>query len=64
MVYYDLAQWADAHSYQARGPGREIWVNEVDDIAEASQQVFEIQLQFTRPETSPPRPSRGAAGAG
>ena len=53
-VYYDLARWADAHGYQARGPGREVWVNEVDDIAEASQQVFEIQLPFTRPETAPP----------
>jgi len=49
-VYYDLARWADAHGYQASGPGRELWVNEVDDIAEASQQVFEIQLPFTRPE--------------
>ena len=62
MVYYDLARWAGAHGYQARGPGREVWVNEVDDVAEASQQVFEVQLPFTRPETSPPRPSRGAAG--
>ena len=63
MVYYDLARWADAHGYQVRGPGRELWVNEVDDIAQASQQVFEIQLPFTRPETSPPRVDRGAAGA-
>jgi hypothetical protein len=63
-VYYDLARWADAHGYQVRGPGRELWVNEVDDIAQASQQVFEIQLPFTRPETSPPRVNRGAAGAG
>jgi len=62
-VYYDLARWADAHGYQVRGPGRELWVNEVDDIAQASQQVFEIQLPFTRPETSPPRVDRGAAGA-
>src|SRR5215469_451285 len=50
MVYYDLASWAGARGYQVRGPGREVWVNEVDDIAEASQQVFEIQLPFTRPE--------------
>ena len=63
MVYYDLARWADAHGYQVRGPGRELWVNEVDDIAQASQQVFEIQLPFTRPETTPPRVDRGAAGA-
>ena len=52
-VYYDLARWADAHGYQVCGPGRELWVNEVDDIAEASQQVFEIQLPFTRPEPRP-----------
>jgi hypothetical protein len=30
------------------GPGREVWVNEVDDIADVAQQVFEIQLPFTR----------------
>jgi MerR family regulatory protein len=35
----------------AHGPGREIWVNEVDDIADVDQQVIEIQLPFTRPET-------------
>ena len=64
MVYYDLARWAEAHGYQARGPGREVWVNEVDDIAEASQQVLEIQLPFTRPETSPPRVSRGGTRPG
>src|SRR5215469_11510615 len=39
MVYYDLARWADAHGYQVCGPGREVWLNEVDDVAEASQQV-------------------------
>jgi DNA-binding transcriptional MerR regulator/effector-binding domain-containing protein len=56
MVYHDLAQWAAAHGYQTSGPGREIWVSEVDDIAEVSQQVIEVQLPFTRPgprETSP-----------
>jgi hypothetical protein len=26
-----------------------VWVNEVDDIADVAQQVFEIQLPFTRP---------------
>jgi len=35
----------------------------VHDIAEVSQQVFEVQLPFSRPETSPPRVSRGGAGA-
>jgi DNA-binding transcriptional MerR regulator/effector-binding domain-containing protein len=53
MVYHDLVQWADAHGYQASGPGREVWVHEVDDLAEVDQQVFEIQLPFTRPEPAP-----------
>ena len=49
MVYQDLFQWIDAHGFEAHGPGREIWVNEVDDLAEIEQQVFEVQLPFTRP---------------
>ena len=53
MVYHDLVQWAGAHGFQASGPGREIWVNEVDDIAEVEQQVFEVQLPFTRPGPPP-----------
>jgi DNA-binding transcriptional MerR regulator len=53
MVYHDLARWAEDHGYEVHGPGREIWVNEVDDIADVDQQVFEIQLPFTRPETPP-----------
>jgi DNA-binding transcriptional MerR regulator/effector-binding domain-containing protein len=53
MVYHDLARWAEDHGYEAHGPGREIWVNEIDDIADVDQQVFEIQLPFTRPETPP-----------
>ena len=57
MVYHDLVQWADAHGYQTSGPGREVWVNEVDDIAEVDQQVFEVQLPFTRPD---PRPGPGS----
>ena len=51
MVYHDLVQWADMHGYQASGPGREVWVDEVDDIAEVDQQVFEIQLPFTPART-------------
>jgi DNA-binding transcriptional MerR regulator/effector-binding domain-containing protein len=51
MVYHDLARWAEGHGYEAHGPGREIWVNEVDDIADVDQQVIEIQLPFTRGET-------------
>jgi DNA-binding transcriptional MerR regulator len=49
MVYQDLVQWIDERGYRAApGPGREIWVHEVDDIADVDQQVFEIQLPFTR----------------
>ena len=51
MVYHDLLRWAEEHGYEATGPGREIWINEVDDIADVDQQVFEIQVPFTRPET-------------
>ena len=61
MVYYDLARWADAHGYQVRGPGREVWLNEVDDVAEAEQQVFEVQLPFTRPGPQPAQASADAA---
>jgi effector-binding domain-containing protein len=53
MVYHDLLRWVEEHGYEAHGTGREVWVNEVDDIADADQQVFEIQLGFTRPETPP-----------
>jgi DNA-binding transcriptional MerR regulator len=49
VVYHDLARWIHERGYhQAAGPGREVWLNEVDDIADVAQQVFEIQLQFTR----------------
>ena len=34
------------------GSNREVWVNEVDDIADVAQQVFEIQLPFTRPDAA------------
>jgi DNA-binding transcriptional MerR regulator len=51
FVYHDLARWADEHGYQAHGPGREVWVHMVDDLAEVSQQVFEVQLPFSRPAT-------------
>src|SRR6202046_2386552 len=53
MVYHDLFQWIGAHGFEARGPGREIWINEVDDLAEIEQQVFEVQLPFVRPEPAP-----------
>jgi effector-binding domain-containing protein len=50
VVYHDLIRWAEEHGYQVSPTGREIWVHEVDDIADADQQVFEVQLPFTRPE--------------
>jgi DNA-binding transcriptional MerR regulator len=53
MVYHNLFQWIGAHGFQVRGPGREIWLNEVDDLAEIEQQVFEVQLPFVRPEPAP-----------
>ena len=50
VVYHDLVRWIDERGYRAdAGPGREVWINEVDDIADVAQQVFEIQLPFTRP---------------
>jgi hypothetical protein len=49
MVYMDLLQWVEAHGFQPRGIGRDIWLHEVDDIAQISEQVFEVQLEFTRP---------------
>jgi hypothetical protein len=48
MVYQDLVRWIDEHGYHVAGPEREVWINEVDDIADVAQQVFEIQLPFTR----------------
>jgi DNA-binding transcriptional MerR regulator len=53
MVFQDLVAWIQAHGYQPHWPGRrDIWVHEVDDISEADQQVFEVQLAFTRPAAS------------
>jgi DNA-binding transcriptional MerR regulator len=50
MVYQDLVRWIDESGYRADpGSGREVWVNEVDDTADVAQQVFEIQVPFTRP---------------
>jgi DNA-binding transcriptional MerR regulator len=48
MVYQDLARWAQERGYQAHGLGRDVWVNEVETIADVDQQVFETQLAFTR----------------
>lgn len=52
MVYQDLVAWVEAHGYQRHGPGRDIWIHEVDDIADVDQQVFETQLAFTRSAAS------------
>jgi DNA-binding transcriptional MerR regulator/effector-binding domain-containing protein len=52
-VYHDLVNWATAHGFQTSGPGRDIWINEIDDISQVDEQVFETQLPFTRPEPSP-----------
>jgi DNA-binding transcriptional MerR regulator len=49
VVYHDLVQWIGEHGYQvAAVAGRDVWVHEVDDIADVAQQVFEVQLAFTR----------------
>ena len=47
-----LADWVEAHGYQPQGPGRDIWIHEVDDISEADQQIFEAQLPFARSAAS------------
>jgi DNA-binding transcriptional MerR regulator len=50
FVYQDLNRWADEHGYpHTRGPGREVWIHVIDDVADVAQQVFEIQLPITRP---------------
>jgi len=50
MVYHDLVRWIEECDYRpVPGPGREVWLNEIDDVADVAQQVFEIQLPFTRP---------------
>jgi len=53
MVYHDLVRWIGERGYQvAASAGRDVWVHEVDDIADVAQQVFEIQLAFTRPAST------------
>ncbi len=50
VVYHDLVRWIDERGNRAdAGSGREVWVNEIDDIADVAQQVFEVQVPFTRP---------------
>jgi effector-binding domain-containing protein len=49
MVYHDLVRWIEEQGHHPLpGPGREVWLHEVDDIADVAQQVFEIQLPFIR----------------
>jgi DNA-binding transcriptional MerR regulator len=48
FVYHDLTRWIEAQGYHSRPPGREVWIHEIDDVADVDQQVFEIQLPFTR----------------
>jgi DNA-binding transcriptional MerR regulator/effector-binding domain-containing protein len=52
-VLHDLVHYANAYGYQTHGPVRDIWINEIDDVAQVDEQVFEIQLPFTRPEAPP-----------
>jgi DNA-binding transcriptional MerR regulator len=47
-VYYDLLRWVHERGYQESAPNRNVWLHEVDDIAQVDDQVFEIQLPFTR----------------
>lgn len=50
VVYQDLVRWIEERGYRAApGPGREVWIHEIDDVADVAQQVFEVQLPFTRP---------------
>ena len=51
-VYHDLVHWCSANGFQTSGPGRDIWIHEIDDISQVEEQVFETQLPFTRPETT------------
>jgi DNA-binding transcriptional MerR regulator len=48
VVFHDMARWASAHGYQPAGPPRDVWIHEIDDIADVDQQVFEVQMPFTR----------------
>jgi DNA-binding transcriptional MerR regulator len=52
-VFHDLARYASAHGYEIHGPSRNIWIHEIDDPSEVEEQVFEIQMPFTRPEAPP-----------
>jgi len=51
-VYHDLLNWTNAHGFHTSGPGRDIWIHEIDDISQVDEQIFETQLPFTRPEAA------------
>jgi DNA-binding transcriptional MerR regulator/effector-binding domain-containing protein len=51
-VYHDLVNWCTANGFQTSGPGRDIWIHEIDDVSQVEEQVFETQLPFTRPEAT------------
>jgi DNA-binding transcriptional MerR regulator len=58
MVLQDLVRWIDDHGYQAvPDPRRDVWLHEIDDVADVALQTFEVQMQFIRP-------AAGAADAG
>ena len=58
MVLHDLVRWIEERGYQAAaGGGRDVWLHEVDDVADVALQTFEIQMPFIRP-------AAGAADAG
>ena len=58
MVYNELVGWIEEQGYHpVPGPGREVWLHEVDEIADVAQQVFEIQLPFIR--AAGPSPDTG-----
>jgi len=48
-VYHDLVHWCSANGFHTSGPGRDIWIHEIDDVSQVEEQVFETQLPFTRP---------------
>jgi DNA-binding transcriptional MerR regulator len=53
MVYHDLVRWVGERGYQVAAiADREVWLHEVHDFADVAQQVFEIQLAFTRPAST------------
>jgi hypothetical protein len=48
-----MASYAGAHGYETHGPSRSIWIHEIDDPSEVEEQVFEIQMPFTRSDPPP-----------